>query len=181
MPRPMPLPGRPQALAISSLSISVARAANRWHRGRCSLHAGFRRGSRHAGLWLLCLPAGMRRRCSGLPPRRPMTTPRRVIARVTIVAENPSDHHIFLSSFVGERGMRSTSFGIEIIAGQGLIESSRRKASPFAMARRHRQATPRFSLASNSAWLRKELSDPLSRWRRGSRRLAKPLLPMPAG
>lgn len=39
------------------------------------------------------------------------------IARVTLVAENPSDHHIFLSAFVGERAMRSTSFGIEIATG----------------------------------------------------------------
>lgn len=39
------------------------------------------------------------------------------ITRVTLVAENPSDHHIFLAAFVGERGMRSTSFGIEIEAG----------------------------------------------------------------
>lgn len=39
------------------------------------------------------------------------------VARVTLVAENPSDHHIFLAAFVGERGMRSTSFGIEIEAG----------------------------------------------------------------
>lgn len=49
------------------------------------------------------------------------------VARVTIVADNPSDHHIFLSAFVGEREMRSTSFGIEIEAGEkgikgGVIE-----------------------------------------------------------
>jgi hypothetical protein len=44
------------------------------------------------------------------------------VARVTLVAENPSDHHIFLAGFVGERRMRSTSFGIEIEAGHGLIE-----------------------------------------------------------
>ncbi|KAF0231241.1 MAG: hypothetical protein FD175_1110 [Beijerinckiaceae bacterium] len=41
------------------------------------------------------------------------------VARVTLVADNPSDHHIFLSAFVGERALRSTSFGIEIEAGQG--------------------------------------------------------------
>lgn len=39
------------------------------------------------------------------------------ITRVSLVADNPSDHHIFLSAFVGERAMRSTSFGIEIEAG----------------------------------------------------------------
>jgi hypothetical protein len=44
------------------------------------------------------------------------------VARVTIVAENPSDHHIFLGEFIGERAMRSTSFGVEIAAGQQLVE-----------------------------------------------------------
>lgn len=39
------------------------------------------------------------------------------VTRVTLVADNPSDHHIFLSAFVGERALRSTSFGIEIEAG----------------------------------------------------------------
>ncbi|MCA0401015.1 MAG: VOC family protein [Proteobacteria bacterium] len=39
------------------------------------------------------------------------------IARVTMVAENPSDHHIFLAAFIGEREMRATSFGIEIEFG----------------------------------------------------------------
>lgn len=62
----------------------------------------------------------------------------RGVARVTIVAENPSDHHIFLSAFVGERGMRSTSFGIEIIAGQGLIEI----VSPEGFAFRYGEAAP---------------------------------------
>jgi hypothetical protein len=46
----------------------------------------------------------------------------RGVARVTIVADNPSDHHIFLGAFVGEREMRSTSFGIEIEAGHGVVE-----------------------------------------------------------
>lgn len=45
------------------------------------------------------------------------------VARVTIAAENPSDHHIPLSGFVGSREMRATSTGIEIAAGQGLLEA----------------------------------------------------------
>jgi hypothetical protein len=34
------------------------------------------------------------------------------IASAVIVAENPSDHHIFLSAFTGERGLQATSSGI---------------------------------------------------------------------
>lgn len=60
------------------------------------------------------------------------------ISRVTIVAENPSDHHIFLSSLVGERAMRSTSFGIEIEAGRGVIEI----VSPEGFAFRYGEAAP---------------------------------------
>lgn len=60
------------------------------------------------------------------------------IARVTIVAENPSDHHIFLGAFIGERGMRSTSFGIEIAAGDALIEI----VSPEGFAFRYGTAAP---------------------------------------
>jgi len=41
------------------------------------------------------------------------------LSRVTMVAENPSDHHIFLSAFVGERGLRATSFGVEIETKDG--------------------------------------------------------------
>jgi Glyoxalase-like domain len=44
------------------------------------------------------------------------------LRRVTLVAENPADHHIFLAAFVGERTMRATSFGIEIAAGGSVIE-----------------------------------------------------------
>lgn len=44
------------------------------------------------------------------------------IARVTIAAENPSDHHIPLDAFVDQREMLATSLGIEITAGKGVIE-----------------------------------------------------------
>ncbi|MCZ8258552.1 MAG: VOC family protein [Beijerinckiaceae bacterium] len=60
------------------------------------------------------------------------------IARVTLVAENPSDHHIFLAGFVGERRMRSTSFGIEIEAGHGLIDI----VSPEGFAFRYGEPAP---------------------------------------
>lgn len=60
------------------------------------------------------------------------------VSRVTLVAENPSDHHIFLSAFVGERAMRSTSFGVEIVAGKGVVEI----VSPEGFAFRYGLAAP---------------------------------------
>lgn len=68
------------------------------------------------------------------------------IRRVTLVAENPSDHHIFLAGFVGERAMRSTSFGIEIATGpgnteQGIIEI----VSPEGFEFRYGTAAPKAS------------------------------------
>jgi hypothetical protein len=36
------------------------------------------------------------------------------IAGVVLVADNPSDHHIFLSAFVGERELQSSSTGISV-------------------------------------------------------------------
>jgi len=38
------------------------------------------------------------------------------LAGIVIVADEPSDHHVMLSAFIGERDMRSTSFGVEIDA-----------------------------------------------------------------
>jgi hypothetical protein len=58
------------------------------------------------------------------------------VARVTLVAENPSDHHIFLAAFTGNREMRATSAGIEIAAGQGVIEV----VSPEGFAFRYGEA-----------------------------------------
>lgn len=53
------------------------------------------------------------------------------IARVTLVAENPSDHHIFLGAFIGNREMRATSFGIEIEASRATIEIVSRTGFAF--------------------------------------------------
>jgi catechol 2,3-dioxygenase-like lactoylglutathione lyase family enzyme len=41
------------------------------------------------------------------------------IASAVIVAENPSDHHIFLSAFTGERGLHATSSGITAVTPRG--------------------------------------------------------------
>lgn len=53
------------------------------------------------------------------------------IARVTMVAENPSDHHIFLGAFIGNREMRATSFGIEIESGSATFEIVSRAGFAF--------------------------------------------------
>ncbi len=45
----------------------------------------------------------------------------RKLARITIVADNPSDHHAFLSAYSRQREMRATSFGIDIDTDQGTI------------------------------------------------------------
>jgi hypothetical protein len=60
------------------------------------------------------------------------------IARVTLVSENPSDQHVFLASFTANREMRATSTGIEIVAGQGVIEVT----SPEGFAFRYGEAAP---------------------------------------
>ena len=50
------------------------------------------------------------------------------IASVVLVADNPSDHHIFLSAFVGERALTSTSSGISIHTPRGDIQVMERVA-----------------------------------------------------
>ncbi len=44
------------------------------------------------------------------------------IAAVALIAENPSDHHIFLSAFVGERELQSSSAGVAIKTPHGEIQ-----------------------------------------------------------
>lgn len=44
------------------------------------------------------------------------------VAGIVMVAENPSDHHIFLSAFAGERVLHSTSNGISLQTPRGNIE-----------------------------------------------------------
>lgn len=50
------------------------------------------------------------------------------IARVTMVADDPSDMHEFLGAFIRQREMRATSFGIELDTGRGIIEVLSRTA-----------------------------------------------------
>jgi hypothetical protein len=44
------------------------------------------------------------------------------VAGVVMVAENPSDHHVFLSAFTGERELLATSSGISVKTPRGTIE-----------------------------------------------------------
>lgn len=44
------------------------------------------------------------------------------IGGVVMVADNPSDHHIFLSAFTGERDLQSTSAGITVTTPRGDIQ-----------------------------------------------------------
>ena len=44
------------------------------------------------------------------------------VAGVVMVAENPSDHHIFLSAFTGERELLATSSGITVKTPRGTIQ-----------------------------------------------------------
>jgi hypothetical protein len=44
------------------------------------------------------------------------------VAGVAIVAENPADHHVFLSAFVGERVLAATSSGVTVKTPRGEIQ-----------------------------------------------------------
>lgn len=44
------------------------------------------------------------------------------VAGVVLVADNPADHHVFLTAFSGQRSLRSTSMGIAAHTPRGIIE-----------------------------------------------------------
>ena len=44
------------------------------------------------------------------------------VAGVVMVADNPSDHHIFLSAFTGERELLATSSGVTVTTPRGTIQ-----------------------------------------------------------
>jgi catechol 2,3-dioxygenase-like lactoylglutathione lyase family enzyme len=46
----------------------------------------------------------------------------RAVAGVVLVAENPSDHHVFLSAFTGERELLATSSGVSVRTPRGEIQ-----------------------------------------------------------
>ena len=44
------------------------------------------------------------------------------VTGVVFVADNPTDHHIFMSAFAGERELQSTSSGISVVTTRGEIQ-----------------------------------------------------------
>ena len=75
------------------------------------------------------------------------------VAGVVLVADNPSDHHIFLSAFAGERDLHATSSGITIKIPRGEIQvmtpaafGDRFGAAPPAVQRGAKLAALRFAV-----------------------------------
>ena len=86
------------------------------------------------------------------------------IAGVVLVAENPADHHIFLSMLAGERNLRVTSAGMTVPTPRGVIQvispvafEARFGIEPPDLSHGARLAAVRFALGdvvAASAWLR---------------------------
>jgi catechol 2,3-dioxygenase-like lactoylglutathione lyase family enzyme len=55
------------------------------------------------------------------------------LAAVLMVAENPTDHHIFLISFTGQRSLESTSFGISAHLPRGRFDILTPPAAAFML------------------------------------------------
>jgi hypothetical protein len=77
------------------------------------------------------------------------------IAGAVIVAENPSDHHIFLSAFVGERELVATSSGITAHTPRGDLQIM----NPAAFESHFGVAPPDVGAAARLAALRFTLRD----------------------
>jgi hypothetical protein len=80
------------------------------------------------------------------------------IAGVVLVAENPSDHHVFLSALTGERDLRATSSGLSLKTPRGEIQVMDRAAflahfgvEPPDIGRGARLAALRFAVADLAA------------------------------
>ncbi len=71
------------------------------------------------------------------------------VASVVMVAENPSDHHIFLSAFTGERELLATSSGVTVTTPRGTIQVM----EPSAYRRHFGVAPPDFSRGARVAAL----------------------------
>ena len=77
------------------------------------------------------------------------------IAGVVMVAENPADHHIFLSAFVGERDLVATSSGIVVSTPRGEISVM----AADAFAQHYGVAAPDVSGGPRLAAIRIAVSD----------------------
>jgi hypothetical protein len=80
------------------------------------------------------------------------------MAAVVLVAENPTDHHIFLSAFTGERDLQATSSGITVATPRGEVQVMEPRAfalhfgtSPPETADGARIAAIRFAVRDMSA------------------------------
>lgn len=72
------------------------------------------------------------------------------VGGAVMVAENPTDHHIFLSAFSGERALQSTSSGIAVATPRGEIQV----VTPAAFADHFGIAAPDVSAGARLAALR---------------------------
>ncbi len=77
------------------------------------------------------------------------------VAGVVLVADNPSDHHIFLSAFVGERELLATSSGITLKTPRGDIQVM----NPTAFANHFDVAPPNVARGARLAALRFAVRD----------------------
>lgn len=77
------------------------------------------------------------------------------VAGTVLVAENPSDHHIFLSAFAGERELHSSSSGISVSTPRGDIQVM----SPAAFADHFAVAAPDIRRGARLAALRIHVRD----------------------
>jgi len=82
----------------------------------------------------------------------------RTIAGIVLVAENPADHHVFLSAFTGERDLVSTSAGVVVKTPRGEIQvmdkaafTSHFGAMPPDLGRGPRFAAVRFAVRNLAA------------------------------
>jgi catechol 2,3-dioxygenase-like lactoylglutathione lyase family enzyme len=67
------------------------------------------------------------------------------LAAAIMVAENPTDHHIFLSAFTGERSLKSNSLGISAPLPRGRFDILTPHAAFQLFAGEEAAATPRFA------------------------------------
>jgi catechol 2,3-dioxygenase-like lactoylglutathione lyase family enzyme len=80
------------------------------------------------------------------------------VAGAVLVAENPTDHHIFLSAFVGERNIQSSSSGVSVMTPRGAIQIF----DPTAFRDRYGIALAAQGRGATIAALRLFVADPVS-------------------
>lgn len=79
----------------------------------------------------------------------------RGVSGAVLVADNPSDHHIFLSAFAGERALMSTSSGVSVATPRGEIQIM----DPVAYRRHFGAPPPEVTSGARLAALRLKTGD----------------------